>query len=86
MKIMNYCQIHLHIPYFLVELLLWEGHFGHNTHAQIHNSTFNVCNVGNVCNLCNVFNVSNVCNEFNVCYGCKEFNVCNGFNLSLRGI
>ena len=39
MKIESPCRNGLHIPSFLVELLLREPHFGH-THTQKHPSTY----------------------------------------------
>ena len=37
---MKGCQNDLHITFNLVELVLREGHLGHNTHTQMHSSTY----------------------------------------------
>ena len=39
-KTIKSCGIHLHFPLFLIELLLQEIHFGHNTHTQMHTSIY----------------------------------------------
>ena len=36
---MKGCQNDLHIPLFLVELLIWDGDLGFNAYTQMHTST-----------------------------------------------